>query len=1015
MLEIKPNTKQQECIDNIDGKYLVLAGPGTGKTFTIIQRIKAMLERGIVGSKILCLTFTDAAANEMKVRLEKELNTLSVDVNIFTYHGFCCNVIDENIEEFEFSQSYRIMSDSVSRAFIKECIDEINPKYFRTEKNDPYFYIDTIKRRIDEIKKNRLSKGDYFKNIEFNPDWQPELDSLIAELEAKLKKGETRVKTLTGNIETQQKKIDQAKELWEFYELYQAKMEKNHYIDYNDMINSVLTKFDSNPAFLEKIANEYEYILVDEYQDTNKSQNEIVFNLTKNLKSENVFVVGDDDQIIYTFQGAKLDTVEKFLEEFPDTKVICLENNMRSTQQILDVARAVAKQDFRRLENNPRFKSYGISKTLVAKNEKLQDVKTAVRCYKYADKMQEYTEIIDEIEALVESPNCPKDDDGNKKLSEIAILTRSNAELDEFAEMLKARNIPFELKEGKNIFKISAVNIMYFYMQMLVNPELNSFRVFQLLLAQPFGINSKDYVKLYEGISKYKTFIEAIREIPKEEFIEPEKIEKFIKTYDYLLDYKTKENIKNTVLEMGAKTGIFNHYINTDLNKTENIAGLKRLIDEAEAYSDIYKTSFLEAFVEYLQILNDDEIELLTEKAPVSLNAIQLCTYFASKGREFEYVYMPTLNADKWEAFRGSMKPEIPLASTEYKTKEELDELKVSDRIKVMYVGMTRAKHTLRLSYLQTQNGKPKKPSEFIANIQEMFEKEAEPFVYTEQSFWYQAAKALTKRDYDYKKDFCVLVDSRIENKSFSPTSINTYLSCPRQYLYKYILGFDGKGGNPDNMSFGSAVHAASEFAIKYALEKGEYPSKDLYIQSFKNKLSELPVSSYEQRFNLEGRGEKALDSFYQFLTNTPISWLHEVESKINFDLDGVKFYGVIDRIDKNEDGTCNIYDYKTGNAKNGKVICPDGDHEDYYNQMGLYKFFFELATGNKVKQTTFIFPEEYAKNYTLEYSEEDCNAIVEKFKNAIAEIKNYNFEPSHNPDACKYCSCKDYCGLNVV
>ena len=145
MTEIKPNAKQQECIDNIDGKYLVLAGPGTGKTFTIIQRIKAMLERGIDGNKILCLTFTDAAANEMKSRLEKELNVLSVDVNIFTYHGFCCNIIDENIEEFEFPHSYRILTDAVSRAFVKECIDELNPVHFRTEKNDPYYYIDTIK------------------------------------------------------------------------------------------------------------------------------------------------------------------------------------------------------------------------------------------------------------------------------------------------------------------------------------------------------------------------------------------------------------------------------------------------------------------------------------------------------------------------------------------------------------------------------------------------------------------------------------------------------------------------------------------------------------------------------------------------------------------------------------------------------------------------------------------------------------------------------------------------------
>lgn len=397
-----------------------------------------------------------------------------------------------NIEAFEFPYNYRIMSDAVSRAFIKECIDEIKPVYFRTEKNDPYYYIDTIKRRIGEIKKNRLTKTSYFKNIEINADWQPELDSLIFELQAKLKKGETRVKTLTGNIEAQQKKIDQAKELWEFYELYQTKMEKAHYIDYNDMINSVLAKFESNPAFLEKVANEYEYILVDEYQDTNKSQNEIVFNLAKNLKSENVFVVGDDDQIIYTFQGAKLDTIEKFLDEFTDTKVICLEENMRSTQQILDVARAIAKQDYKRLEVNPRFAQYNISKELTAKNDELKDVKTAVRCYKYADKMQEYTEIIDEIEALVNSPICPKED-GEKKLSEIAILTRSNAELDEFSEMLKARNIPFELKEGKNIFKISAVNIMYFYMQMLVSPELNSFRVFQLLLAQPFGITTASF------------------------------------------------------------------------------------------------------------------------------------------------------------------------------------------------------------------------------------------------------------------------------------------------------------------------------------------------------------------------------------------------------------------------------------------------------------------------------------------------------------------------------------------
>ena len=130
----------------------------------------------------------------------------------------------------------------------------------------------------------------------------------------KNKKGDTRTKTLIDDIAKQEKKISKIEELWEFYELYKSKMEAAHYLDFDDMICFVLDKFENEAGFLSKIANQYEYLLVDEYQDTNKSQNEIVFNLTKALESENVFVVGDDDQIIYSFQGAKLDTIEKFLK-----------------------------------------------------------------------------------------------------------------------------------------------------------------------------------------------------------------------------------------------------------------------------------------------------------------------------------------------------------------------------------------------------------------------------------------------------------------------------------------------------------------------------------------------------------------------------------------------------------------------------------------------------------------------------------------------------------------------------
>ena len=1009
-IEIKPNAKQQECIDNIKGKFLVLAGPGTGKTFTIINRIKNMIKKEVEPSKILCLTFTDAAANEMRKRIEKELNILTSDINICTYHSFCSNIIDENLEEFEIRPNYKVISDSVSRAFIKECIDEIKPKYLKTDKNDPYFYIRKIRTCISGIKQYRLTKEKYFNNLKTNPDWEPEIEKIKKKIEEKIKNNKTNFKQDKSSLEKLSKNVKQAEEIWQFYELYQEKMYQNNYLDFNDMINFVLDKFDNEPIFLDKIANKYEYILVDEYQDTNNSQNEIIFSLAKALNSENIFVVGDDDQIIYRFQGAKLDTLEKFLRTFPDTKVICLDENMRSTQNILDASRAVVLQDNLRLENNPEFSKYNITKKLIATREELFSKNIPVRCYKYADIEQEYNEIVAEIENLVNSDECPKDKDGNKNLSQIAILTVSNGETYEFSQLLKLKNIPYELKEGKNIFDIPSVNMLYFYIQILVDEEMYSNKFFSLLMAPPFNIAPKDYQILYKNVSKKRTFIDAIKITPKEELLEPEKIKNFIKTYEYLKKYKTKENIKNTILEIGSKTGIFDYYLNTDLNKTENIAGLTKFIDEAKSFAEIYKTSFLEEFLDYIKAILNDEEQIVTEKAPVPLNAIQLCTYHSSKGREFEYVYMPTLLAEKWESSSKSLKSDIPLDVSEYKTADELKEMKSSDAVKLMYVGMTRAKHTLRLSYPEMKNGKNKKPSKYIATIQDIFEREKEPFTYTEQSYWEEKAKSLVKKDYDFEKDFAEFVDAKLNDRAFSASSINRYLACPRQYFYNDILNLEAKDGNPNYLSYGTAIHKACENAIKYTKENKSHPQKEDFIQWFKDELSTLPMENFQQRLLFEERGEMALDKYYAQIVNTPINSLFDAEYKLFDELNDIKFVGYIDRLDKNEDGTFTIYDYKTGNKKLG--IAPDGEHEDYYNQMCLYKYFFEKQTGKKVSVTKFIYPEDFENSTELNLTEEECLNVVEKMKNAVENIRNYKFQPSFKQFSCLYCGYKDICGM---
>jgi len=808
--------------------------------------------------------------------------------------------------------------------------------------------------------------------------------------------------SLINSIETAQKKVAKAYEIWDFYELYKSKTEANHFLDYNDMINFVLERFEAEPSFLNKVANKYEYILVDEYQDTNKNQNDIIFNLVSNLKTQNVFVVGDDDQIIYTFQGAQLDTIEKFLTNFPDTKVICLKENMRSTPNILEAARAVVVQDSRRLEINPKFLNYNISKELISKNSALTN--HPVTLSRYFDINQEYYYISEEIEQLIKQ--------GQKDLSQIAVLFKNNSEIENFAKYLKDRNIPFELKEGKNIFEIKSSVVLYYYLKALNNPELNSDCLLKLLLLEPFNFNSDDYTKILLKRSNNKSFLDSIKQI--EDFYDKEKVENFFKTFNYLKEFSANESLRDIIIETGSKTGIFDYYLNSEINSAENISGIKKLIDEASDFSNNYKKITLADFIDYLDMSLNDDIPIKTDKAPVSLNAVQLSTYHSSKGKEFEIVYMPTLLKNYWESDNSSLKARVPLNKSEFKTEEELKELKRSDKIKLMYVGLTRAKSVLKLSYVQNINNKAKSLSEFIVNIQHLLDKK-EYADYNLESYYKELKSSIVKRNYDYKRDFSAYINSLINDRSFSSSAINTYLNCPRQYLYNNILNIQSKYAYCDALHFGSAVHKALEKGVDFALKEKTYPNCVFLIDSFINYLNSCPISTLEQRQILNQRGKNAINTYYNQFITTPVNCINSVEFTLSEKDGDYKFIGIIDRIDKNPDGSYSIYDYKTGSAKPINKVAPNEDYENYYNQLGLYKYFYERKTGNVVSNCTLIFPEEPTKNLALNYTDEDINEITAKFKTAIDSIKKHDFEPSNNKKACNYCPYKDFCKLNTI
>ena len=1073
----EPNTKQKECIYNTRlGKYLVLAGPGTGKTFTVTRKIKHMIENeGVEPQKILCLTFSNTAAREMKTKIGE-----NYDVNVFTYHEFCLNIMEEFPEQFN-NENSNIISDSHKRNLLKECIDELHPVAYNNEKNNPYQYSQDILDGIEEIKKYRMKREEFFTNLQENPMWTKRLIQLKKDQEENPTKGKK------DEIESLTQKIGQMMELWGFYELYTKKMKELNYIDFHDMINMVLEKFeDENSSLLEEIAYKYEYILVDEYQDTNKAQNDIVFALSKFCP--NIFVVGDDDQIIYTFQGANLDTIENFLDNFKDeVKVVCLTENNRSTQTILDVSQEMAelqnefckfmlskskltkaqkelysnnKVDLR-ICSKQKFAQLNITKNLLSPaTSPVHDKNKSVEYYSFENEQDERDFVVQSIKNILNSSPSPQpspqrgEGAGCLKLSEIAILTRTNEELKGFEIYLKANGIPVEITGGKNIFDINSVNAMITYMQFLTNPELYSDKLLGYLLMQPFHIDPRDYKTLCENKSHHRTLTDNILNLLEKGISEEalkvrlsgllksnsnsitddiknllddktltiydeKKLKDFISTYEYLRNYITNENYANSLLEIGEKTGIFHYYMYDNINKMENVKGIKKLLDEADAYFAIHtnqENSFTH-FVDYLTKMLEGGIKINLDKEDKPLNAIQLSTYHSSKGREFEYVFMPFLTSKKWESSSSSYKDKIPMATdlTKYEEIEEKqNQNKFLDNIKLLYVGMTRAKHSLYLTCVDigTKDGKP---SWFIRQLKDKFQDNQDYLAYPEKPEIQGLEKPTT--DYDYKKEFEEFIRNRFQN-SYSASSLNTYRKCPREYFYNYILGLKSSSGNRDNLTYGLGVHKAFQFVLDYAMKNKKYPTADEAYKVFAKAIDQLPCSSPE---NLKQSGKEHIFSdgkyYDKFISIQSIENLDtRAELPLNYTTeDGINFNGSIDRIDQNPDGTCTIYDYKTGTDNGG--ITKSGMHSDYLYQIGFYKYLYKKQFGATADiSTTFIYPLLDEEFHTVkDIPDEVCEEIAQEFIEIVGKINNLEFDRPEKCPNSKFCSYKNLCKMNAI
>ena len=405
----KLNTEQKKAVDSIYGQVMVVAGPGTGKTQIIwLRTANIILKTGIRPENILITTFTDAWVIAIKKRLVKFLWNTGYKVTVSTIHSFAQDVIKTFPEKFIEYKAWSLIDDVESLEIIKRITDKLVSEKKITElitDYDKYFYLRDIKSRISNLKQEAINTISLAKAIEKQ---QTIYDEELSEIKPTLKKYET-------TREKNEKHINKLKELVIFFGEYNSYLRENSLYDFNDMINFVLEKFESDKELRQFYAETFQFIMLDEYQDTNNAQNKIIDLILSEATDANIMTVWDDDQSIYRFQGANIENMLDFSTKYSETQFVVLEENYRSNQAILDLASTLIENNNERLSN--KIKS--INKKLIASSD-LKNSKNTPILFKANSETEEQTYIVNHIKSFINSWESKE---------EIAIIVRNNREV----------------------------------------------------------------------------------------------------------------------------------------------------------------------------------------------------------------------------------------------------------------------------------------------------------------------------------------------------------------------------------------------------------------------------------------------------------------------------------------------------------------------------------------------------------------------------------------------------------
>ncbi len=950
------NDAQREAVDCIDGPVMVIAGPGTGKTQILTLRIaNILLKTDMQPGNILALTFTESGAKAMRERLRQYIGAAAYQVPIYTFHGFAAKLIGEYPDAYHRVIGGRPINDLEKITLIETILNGGEIKKLRPMGN-PEYYVPHILRIIGQLKAEYITPEAFVKIIE---QQENELLGIEKIHEKGAHKGKVR-----GEYTKKEEAITKNRELLFVYIRYEALLSEQNFFDFEDMIVETVKALQENEDMLRDLQETYQYILADEHQDVNGSQNKILELLASFHDSPNIFAVGDEKQAIYRFQGASLENFLFFTEQFPGTKVISLTENYRSGQPILDVAHSLVE-----VEDGP-LKDLRVP--LVAKAVKGAEVTRR----DFSHQAVEDTWLVESVQADIKK---------GIKANEIAVIVRTNREVEAVSTLLRKSGLAVTASADGDILRHPITQAVQGLINAVITDK-STVALFTVLHGAYWGIGTNDLLKVLAAQSYARPLWQILHDKEVLQEIGVADAQSVLNVARVLEEARKREvhEAPHRVLEyVLQESGFLKHLMEYD--PFEGTRVIRRLYDEIESMVSRDGVGSLREVSAAFTTRMSYGLPLNAPYIVTDTESVQVMTAHKSKGLEFEVVYLPHVNDSGWSGATKKRYFDIPLQSHTPGLEHEF----IEDERRLLYVAMTRAKHTLCISSSGTNSaGKELIPARLLEEIDAKLINDCDTSV---EDAKFSPVALLEHSAHPPEIDGQLLLKLLTE-RGFSATSLNNYLKSPWDYFFRNVLRIPET--QAVHMQFGTAMHAVLEYVTRHHTQIGKLPSDTDIKKKLETALNKLPVNT-EEYVRLLEKGFEALMLYVpQMATSLPKTTKEEFKLRVHMptgipELPELVLTGNLDRIDIGDDGyALRVVDYKTGKPKSRNVI--EGNTKDsdggYKRQLVFYALLLSLHDDERYmcREGVLSFVESDGKGGIIEETFVITDAEVEELKQTI-------------------------------